>query len=214
MVIFIIGKDPNKQAFMVHKEHACQYSPVLDKAFNSTFKEGETQTYTIDDTTVGAFRMFVQWVYSQKLNVSVDHGDNWLALQHMRENQSPHICACIKETFSLLQLWVLSEKLMVPLLQDVVMDQFNIIRRTRAELFDLHLNYIYANTSKESPLRRFVVQVIAWSPGIDYKEIPWQYPKEFLLDLATVYHTAVPARTQTKKMDSLDISEYYATKEE
>jgi hypothetical protein len=56
---------------MVHKEHACRYSPVLDKAFNSTFEEGQAQTYTMDDTTIGAFRMFVQWVYTQKLNVSV-----------------------------------------------------------------------------------------------------------------------------------------------
>jgi hypothetical protein len=121
---------------------------------------------------------------------------------------------CKKETNNLLQLWVLAEKLMVPPLQDVVMNQFNVIRQTCAGAFEVQLNYIYVNTSKESLLRRFAVQIVAWSPQMDYKKLAGLYPKEFLLDLVTVFHAAVPARTQTKKMDSLDISEYYATEEE
>jgi hypothetical protein len=214
MVTFIIGRAPDQETFLVHKEHACRYSPVLDKAFNSTFKEGETQTYTMDDTTVEAFRMFVQWIYSQKFNVSVHNGDTSLALQQLQNDSSNHRSTCKKETSNLLQLWVLAEKLMVSPLQDVVMNQFNIIRQTCAGAFGIQLNYIYANTSEESLLRHFAVQIVAWSPQMDYKKLAVLYPKEFLLDLVTVFHTAVPARTQTKKMDSLDISEYYATKEE
>jgi hypothetical protein len=132
-------------------------------------------------------------------------------LQH---DPSNHVSACTKETYSLLQLWVLAETLMVPQLQDAVMNEFNIIRRTCDGAFASRLNYIYENTSEESLLRSFVVQVVAWSSEMDCQRFPDLYPKEFLLDLVTVYHTAVPARTQTKKMDSLDISEYYATKEE
>jgi hypothetical protein len=214
MVTFIIGRDPIRETFMVHKEHACRYSPVLDKAFNSTFKEGETQTYSIDDTTVEAFRMFVQWVYSQKLNVTVHTGPISLTQQQLLDDPCNHMSPCTKENYYLSQLWVLAEKLMVPQLQDVVMDQFNIIRQTCPEAFGCHLNYIYANTSEESPLRRFAVQIVAWSPQMDYKEFSVLYPKEFLLDLVMVFHSAVPARTQTKKMDSLDISEYYVTKQE
>jgi hypothetical protein len=48
---------------------------------------------------------------------------------------------------------------------------------------------------------------------MDYKGFPRLYPKEFLLDLVTVFHSAVPARAQMK-MGSIDISEYYATREE
>jgi hypothetical protein len=151
MVNFIIGRDPDRETFTVHKEHACQYSPVLDRAFNSTFEEGQTQTYTMDDTTVGAFRMFVRWLYSQKLNVTVHEGAKSLVvvIEQLRDDRSNHISACTKETYYLLQLWVLAEKLMVPQLQDVVMDQFNIIRQTCAGAFEIQLNYIYANTAGE-----------------------------------------------------------------
>jgi hypothetical protein len=214
MVTFIIGRDPVRETFMVHKEHACRYSPVLDKAFNSTFKEGETQTYSMDDTTVEAFRMFVQWVYSQKLNVLVHNGATSLALQQLQNDSSDHMSACMKETNNLLKLWVLAEKLIVSPLQDVVINQFNIIRQACVGAFEVQLNYIYANTSEESLLPRFVVQIVAWSPQMDYKKFAVLYPKEFLLDLVMVFHSAVPARTQTKKMDSLDISEYYVTKQE
>jgi hypothetical protein len=93
MVTFIIGKDPDQENFMVHKEHACRYSPVLDKAFNSTFKEGETQNYTMDDASVEAFRMFVQWIYSQKLNVSVHNEGTWMTVWELQDDPSNHVRA-------------------------------------------------------------------------------------------------------------------------
>lgn len=55
--------------FMVHKEFACYYSPVFDAAFNSNFIEGQSQIYILDDTTEGAFRLLIQWIYGQKLHI-------------------------------------------------------------------------------------------------------------------------------------------------
>lgn len=65
---------------MVHKEHACHHSPVLNAAFNSPMIEGQTQTYTFEDTSQEAVQYLVQWLYSQQIHVGclkewVDNGD-------------------------------------------------------------------------------------------------------------------------------------------
>jgi BTB/POZ domain len=60
LVTFHIGKDPSMETFKIHKEVACLYSPVLKAALNSQFIEGQTQTYTIDDTTKEVFQLLIQ----------------------------------------------------------------------------------------------------------------------------------------------------------
>ncbi|KAF7878831.1 hypothetical protein EAF04_000034 [Stromatinia cepivora] len=49
MVTFIIRKGDKQETFQIHKQIACQHSEVWDRAFNSAFLEGETQTYHLED---------------------------------------------------------------------------------------------------------------------------------------------------------------------
>lgn len=67
MITFIIGDQ--KKKFIVHKEVACFHSEVLARAFNSGFIEGQTQTYTLDDVSEGAFKLFVQYLYHQEIEL-------------------------------------------------------------------------------------------------------------------------------------------------
>ncbi|KAH7417462.1 hypothetical protein BKA64DRAFT_702229 [Cadophora sp. MPI-SDFR-AT-0126] len=59
-VTFIIVPANNTTKFIVHKEFACYHSSVFRAAFNSNFVEGQTQTYRIEDTSAGAFRLLVE----------------------------------------------------------------------------------------------------------------------------------------------------------
>lgn len=45
---------------------------MLRAAFNSSFIEGQTQTYRLEDIDPAAFRLFVQWLYSQKIDLYID----------------------------------------------------------------------------------------------------------------------------------------------
>ncbi|KAG4412671.1 hypothetical protein IFR04_014174 [Cadophora malorum] len=69
LVTFMFGPDPNPTEFLIHKEVVCQQSEVLAAAFNSGFKEGQTQTYRLEDTTDRGFRLFMQWLYSRKFTL-------------------------------------------------------------------------------------------------------------------------------------------------
>jgi hypothetical protein len=61
VIIFYVGE--NKKAFIVHKDVACFYSPLLEAVFTSEPIEGCIQTYTVNDTTEGAFPLLVHWLY-------------------------------------------------------------------------------------------------------------------------------------------------------
>jgi BTB/POZ domain len=69
VVTFLIGTGDTPKKFIMHKERVCYYSPVLNAAFNSTFIEGQTQTYRLEDTSPSAFRLFTQWIYGQKFDL-------------------------------------------------------------------------------------------------------------------------------------------------
>lgn len=53
-------------------EFACHYSPVLKAAFNSSFLEGQTQTYRLEDISPSAFRLLVQWLYGQNIDLHIE----------------------------------------------------------------------------------------------------------------------------------------------
>jgi BTB/POZ domain len=64
MVTFEVGKGASMETFLIHKEFACRGSAVFEKAFNSAFIEGQTQTYKLEDVTPNTFRFFSEWLYS------------------------------------------------------------------------------------------------------------------------------------------------------
>lgn len=177
---------------------------MLDKAFNSEFKEGRTQKYEIEDTNPDTFRIFVQWLYSQKLT-HIHYDEHWEL-----EVDDVHNIDCTKGTISRIELWVLAEKLLIPQLQNEVMRLLRLVGRTCVHPFERHVNYIYQNTADNSVLRRFVVNLIAWAaPSSEYKQYPHLYPHEFLLDLVTVFSAAVPPRTAANKRYRLDDTDYF-----
>ncbi|XMA14306.1 hypothetical protein WAI453_007097 [Rhynchosporium graminicola] len=68
LVTFTIG--PEKKKFLIHKNFACEASPIFKSAFNSSFVEGQSQEYVLEDTTEAAFTMFTEWVYTGRLEIN------------------------------------------------------------------------------------------------------------------------------------------------
>jgi hypothetical protein len=109
---------------------------VLDKAFNSEFKESRTQKYEIEDTNPDTFRIFVQWLYSQKLT-HIHYDEHWEL-----EVDDVHNIDCTKGTISRIELWVLAEKLLIPQLQNEVMRLLRLIGRTCVQSGSLSARHV------------------------------------------------------------------------
>lgn len=202
MVTFIIGAEGKQERFTVHKEHACRYSPVLNRAFNGNFAEGHTQEYTSHDFGPASFRMFVQWLYTQKVNL----------LAYTEEKK-----ILDERTECLTRLWVLSDNLLVPRLQDIVIEHLLTLTEVRPEAILPQIPYIYHNTACDSPLRRVAVERCAWgiNAPTSYRDIEANLPKEFFIDLVDIFGSVVPIRARKsyhKKLSSRQ-SDYFQNQE-
>ncbi|KUJ22811.1 uncharacterized protein LY89DRAFT_777844 [Mollisia scopiformis] len=123
MIKFFISDENNTVEFIVHKETACNISPAFNAAFNGQMLEGQIQQYFIDDTTVRAFRLLTQYMYSHKIR-NVQLGSEW---HNTVEWWEEHKDIAYDENMSLarpflpVELWVLADKYQIPKLQNLAM---------------------------------------------------------------------------------------------
>ncbi|CAG8972088.1 hypothetical protein HYALB_00004954 [Hymenoscyphus albidus] len=96
MVTINVSLGIQKETFVVHKNFICFYSPFFDAAFNGAFKEGETQVLDLDDASPAAFSLFVNWLYTQR--IEFPGGEE----VHLR---------------TLIELWILGSRCLVPKIQ-------------------------------------------------------------------------------------------------
>jgi hypothetical protein len=101
MVTLYVGSKSGKGSH-VHKDFACHHSSVFHAAFTTNnFLEGQTQTYVLQNTTEPVVRLLVHWMYTEQLDISES--------ESAKPNSS--------EDLSLVQLWILADKLLIPRLQ-------------------------------------------------------------------------------------------------
>ncbi|CZR51111.1 uncharacterized protein PAC_00986 [Phialocephala subalpina] len=184
LVTLIIGKDEDKKTFLVHREVACEASPVLKAVFESQFIEGQTQTYRLEDTTGRAFKLLMQWMYSRKLNIQQ------LRLDYEWDEDNDHLqTQSESENAGLKELWVLSDRFCIPVLQNLAIETMDKIRITCSYIDLAGIEYIYSNSSDSSPLRLYTVAKIATFLHADDYHDPSKvtlFPPCFMFDLAAL----------------------------
>lgn len=159
--------------FVVHKEFAYFYSPVLKAAFESNFIEGQTQTYRLGDSTYRAVRVLSHWLYTQTLDTVPVEEINDRGLVQMQ---------------ALLELWGLADKLLIPKLQNMAIAGFHGTKMESATVPVSCIKYIYNNAAAGSPLRLLVVDYCACFSGSgEYARTPERFPHEMLVDLVTKF---------------------------
>jgi len=135
----------------------------------------------------------VQWLYGQKINYFLTQAESDLfrGTQDHTEEQRKLIDGKIEERQHLLaRLWVLADRLAIPLLQNEAIDELDSIRRGWKDSVAWRcLNYVYENTTEKSTLRWLILtQCICFIPPsmmIDHEEY---LPKRFLLDRLLNFH--------------------------
>jgi hypothetical protein len=164
-VTFIVGA--NKKKFLVHKDFACGYSPVLKTAFNSEFVEGKTQTYTMEDVSEEVFAILTRWLYTQNLDVK--------GLGATSEIASAVV------VINLVKLWVLAERLMLPRLQNESIDLIEELRFKYNLDCSSMFKYVWESTTANTPLRRLFVDHCVWNINkLCFRNQLNMFPKEML----------------------------------
>jgi hypothetical protein len=159
----------DRKKFVIHKNFACHYSPVLKKAFTGGLAESRTQTMVLEDIEEQVFALFVNWIYTQE----VVHEDG----------QSPGAKLLIK-------LWVLAQKLLVPELQNQMIEAIEKRRKADNIIHTGMLEYVYKQTIIGSPLRRLLVDQYAYgTKGGHLLSKSGQFSKECLIDIVEVLVT-------------------------
>ncbi|KAE9381269.1 hypothetical protein N431DRAFT_490676 [Stipitochalara longipes BDJ] len=205
LVTFLVGPCCTPKKFIIHKERVCQRSLVLKAALNGNFIEGQTQTYRFEDTSPGAFRLFAQWIYEQKLDL-YQLKDMEERLNDVRYDlPNPNDL----ENMELVELWVLADKIAMPALQNQVMTKIVEIRNAaRDEVAVKTLHYIYEVTSVNNPLRLLMVSEVAlYSRQHVFAKSSEVFPYAFLIDLAI--HNAVLFRPGHEDFEDTVVSETF-----
>jgi hypothetical protein len=89
---------------------------------------------------------------------------------------------------ALAKLWVLADKLLIPSLQNQVIHKIDAIAAHSSEVYTKPMNYVYSNTSANTPLRRLFVLYCTRELGTEeYSVCADDLPKEMLDDVATLF---------------------------
>ncbi|CAG8950236.1 hypothetical protein HYFRA_00008474 [Hymenoscyphus fraxineus] len=158
MVTINVSLNHLKDTFIVHKNFICFYSPFFDAAFNGAFKEAETQVLDLEDTSPTVFGLFVNWLYTQRLEFP--GGEN-ISMSN------------------LIDLWILGSRCLVPKIQNKSLE---LLDKRRIFVFSsTKFVRAYENTTEGSPLRRYIVAIAATRNGA--LTTPQDYPQEMLVDI-------------------------------
>lgn len=180
----------NPQKFVVHKDFACHFSPVLSAAFNSDFIEGQPQECKLEGTSKGTIRLLINWFYTQKFDVDP-----------LDDGASP-----AQYFIPLIKLWVLADMLLIPMLQNMLIKEMHKTMLNCKELPIKSFDLLYTDTATGSPLRRFFVDMCArhLAPK-NFLNYPEDFPKEMLLDLVTVFASSHSDRKKLMPHHKLQI---------
>jgi hypothetical protein len=136
----------------------------------------------MDDVSAGAFRMFVQWLYTQEIRVIKLTGD-FTDEKELVGMQSE------REDMYLAELWVLAEKLLIAHLQNAAIETIFCSGHSVLHALVGIFNYIYENTNDRlNPLRCLAVhqcmKLVDEETLLGMKD---SVPKDLLLELSCAW---------------------------
>jgi hypothetical protein len=109
----------------------------------------------------------------------------------------------------LIKLWILADKLLIPELQNLVIDRIDDIREVTEAIPTDCLHSVYSNTSAGSPLRRWFVHQCATQLEPDwFIEHPEDFPHEMLIDLAAVWSRNMSEARKFGLMEETNITDF------
>ncbi|KAG9747963.1 hypothetical protein KCU73_g7214, partial [Aureobasidium melanogenum] len=188
MVTLVIGS--SKKDFTVHKDLLIFYSDYFRAAFNGSFSESTASKIELLDVKKKVFENFHTWLYMRKLSTEDDEALDFRPL---------------------VDLWIFGDRFQVPMLQNCVMDEI-VARQRRGDSSDVSLLKVaYDNTVDNSPLRKVLIEDLAYDAILGHEEESVMNPEyrklytvEQLQDLVKELYTARENKTPYGKWPKRD----------
>lgn len=171
MVTINIGSGKDKLTCSIYKEFACCYSPLFGAAFIAT----GTKTIDLEEVTwPESFGIVQAWMYTQEL-------------------ESPFPGRSFDAT-DLCDIWILADRLLMPKLQNkalkTVIERLAGSGKFAPTTFAWRTQYLYDQTSLDSKLRSFLIQMCAlWVHERDLLEMVDHVgiSKDYFCDVSKCY---------------------------
>lgn len=187
-VKLIAGTTFGASSFIVHKNYATYHSPVLRAALNSDFIEGQSQAYTFeDDFDREVINLLANWFYTEQIYFGGVKLDSSQASDGTQ----------LTEAGCIVKLWILADKLLMPRLQNMAMDELSEYILDETTFSPELLSWVYDNTAPESPLRQYLVFEFTYNHHyVIRSRIHNYFPPEMLSEMfvalrETSYHTGI-----------------------
>lgn len=142
MVHVFVG--PKCKSFHLHKALLCYHSKFFQKALDGGFKEQDDKAVYLPDDDVGAFVLFVNWIY----------------------NAPPQKASTTATATALFGLYIMADKFCIEELQNLSMDVFRASHREGLAMSSDLIEHVYVNTPESSPMRRFIVNFVTYGFSI------------------------------------------------
>ncbi len=147
-----------KKLWYIHEDLLCERSEYFKRAFQSGFKEGQEKEIYLAELDAEAFGQFVDWVYGVPLRVTVPTIGHSDAPSATELDQGLLFC----------KIYAAAQYLCMENLQNDAMDMyFSYVRSTQNissitwYVANVHVEYIYSNTNRPSPMHDFMARAVA-----------------------------------------------------
>ncbi|PMD35266.1 hypothetical protein L207DRAFT_110390 [Hyaloscypha variabilis F] len=199
-IIYIkVGKE--EQDFGVHKELISHYSPYFRAAFTSGFDEAKSGIMKLPETEAEIFEIFYVWLYRQKLWDKDARREDW------------------PDTEDLVKLYVFADMARIPTLQNQALRALHNISDINNNFPYSMMDYVWANTTSSSPLRRYFLDQIVWESSTEaLEECEQDFPSEVRMDIIKAMNRTLDKLIKPKTKFALSplnkVRDYYVSQGE
>ena len=198
MVEIKVGPEGSSESFYMHEGILCFYSDYFKGALKGEFLEARKGVVVLETEEAAVFARFQYWVYGRRFC-------------HISETETKAV-----SWSEVAKLWVFGDSHNIPLLQNQVID---LMKRKVIDLWEnpVHeLDYIYQNTIPGAALRKFSIDVIGRTSGLDEvsrQDLDELFDKEALIDLVEVIWKTNKPKWYRGDVDKLDMCQYHVHEE-
>ena len=210
--IVTVYVSPEKYPFYFHKGRLCQRSSFFEKAFYGSFEEATTGSIYLEEDGVDEFKLFEEWLYSEKFSLPKDSDNPSLLLVKV-------FCFAEKAGISNLQNASLDAIRDRATEQHVSLPTPNTINETYPEddiipgleesvakylppATASAIHYAYQNTLERSPLRKLLTDIFAFNVKPEtLDEDILSFPAEFMADVLLINMKRLPLRFKEEAAD-------------
>lgn len=199
MITLIVTEEGETIEFLVHKEVVYHHCAVVKDAVQTS----GSARYQLPDTTPGAVRFLLQWLYSQKITVRQLNGE-------LKVNREGNIDVddCEEEDFALIEFWVLAGELELPRLQNLALKAIDDVYRKCQSVNTHCVARVYDITTTECILRKYFVALCV-KARVSNRDGSEAWSQEIVSDLLDHAYAGLDGEKQR-----LRVADYYCDIEE